>query len=71
VIFMNPHKIAWYNSTQIGDTRRPDIRARFRSFNDRMYKHDSGKTKWERIGKPLFVDTPLDVAEFLVKLGLF
>lgn len=67
---MNPHKDAWYSSIQIGDTRRPDVRARFRSYRERMFKGHSDKTKWERIGRPLFVDAPLDVAEFLIKIGI-
>lgn len=62
---MNPHKANWYASTAVEGTRRPDIRARLRSARFAMLHGHSDKTKWERIGRPLFVETPLDVAEFV------
>lgn len=70
--YMNSHKAAWMQSVGIdySNTRRPDIRAKFQSAHHRMFHGHSDKTKWERIGRPLFVDTPLDVAEWLVKVGI-
>ena len=47
------------------ETKRPDIRARFRAQAFREYTVRSDRTKWERIGHTLFVKQPL------LLIGLF
>lgn len=62
---MNPHKLAWQES--ISGVVKRDIRnpiMKIRALQHYMWKAESDKTKWERIGRPLFVDTPLDVLDW-------
>lgn len=41
------------------NTRRPDIRAKIRANVHRHFSGPSDRTKWERIGRPLFVEQPV------------
>lgn len=57
---MNPHKESWQQDVGIVPKRsKPQLARRFLIARDRMVERHSGKSKWERIGRPLFVEQPL------------
>ena len=61
---MNPHKESWQQQVGIVPKRsKAHLAKRFMVARDRMFKGHSDRTKWERIGRPLFVETPFQVAE--------
>lgn len=56
---MNPYKESWQQDVGIVPKRsKPLLASRFLIARSRMYGH-SDKSKWERIGRPLFVEQPL------------
>jgi len=60
VIFMNPHKESWQQQVGFVPKRNKNhLAKRFIHVHKRMMKGHSDKTKWERIGFPLFVEVPL------------
>ena len=57
---MNPHKESWQQQVGIVPKRSKNhVAKRFMHMRKGMFSGHSDKTKWERIGYPLFVETPL------------
>lgn len=61
---MNPYKESWQQDVGFAPKRSKNhLAKRFNFLPSRMFHGHSDRTKWERIGRPLFVETPYRVFE--------
>ena len=74
---MNPHKESWQQQVGIVPKRSKNhLAKRLLTTRQRMFSGHSDKSKWERIGQPLFFDIPSSIvmiwfpySSLLMRLG--